>query len=232
MSEVESGIEYRKGLIDYKIAGDTVTGVSEFGCRKDGTDLAIKVVVIDDIYASAIHCQVDGEEKAWKLIGVDYYFGVTITPEYVETDPGDDAKTGTFEIAVQAYNYGTGDLPDPVEGISYVNKKEGTQSWWWYDNGLLGDDQIQEWREETINPNLVPPGTWEYEYIGEAVPSVYPNNFISDAYVLYKVESVFDLFTFVEGGGGLAEESGVYIKDVSAGDLSDDHVFLIIKVTT
>ena len=223
--EEESGIEYRKDGLDYQIAGDTDTGVSEFGCKKDGVDLAIKVVTLDEEYASDIHCQDAGEEKAWKLLGEDYYFGVTITPEYVETDPGDVAKTGTFVIAVQAYNYGTGDLPTPIAGTRYVNKKEGTQGWWWY-------AAESEWREETINPNLIPPETWEIEVIGVASPAIYHGNFISGGYVLYQGESVFDLFTFVEGGGGLVEESGIYVKAVVTGDLSEDHVFLIIKVST
>ncbi|MDO9465204.1 MAG: hypothetical protein Q7J67_07910 [bacterium] len=148
-----------------------------------------------------------------------YYFHVQLSPEYVETG-SPVLQTETFTIKVQCYNYGTSETKPEVEGERYVDKKEGTESWWHYVN--VGES-IDEWRKEKINPNCIAPEEWEKnDYTGEVSFGIN-----TSGYELYVGGEKLETLELVDGTGSI---SGVVIK-AEDGNIGDNHLFLIISAS-
>ncbi len=160
------------------------------------------------------------EGKSVKVrIGAGHYFHVSLSPEYVETS-GDPSQTQAFTITVQCYNYGTSETKPQVEGERYVDKKEGTESWWHYVND---EQDIDEWRKEKINPNCIAPEQWEKsDYTGEVSFGLN-----TSGYELYAGGEKLETLELIDGTGTI---SGAVIK-AKDGDISSNHLFLIISAS-
>ncbi|MFH1905216.1 MAG: hypothetical protein ABIK53_06830 [bacterium] len=152
-----------------------------------------------------------------------YYFHVQLSPEYVVTDGSEESQTQAFTITVQCYNYGTSETKPQVEGKRYVDKKEGTESWWHYINKA---QNIDEWRKEKINPDCIAPEEWgKSDYAGEVSFGI--ANIINNAYELYAGGEKLETLELVDGAGSI---SGVVIK-AEDGNIGDNHLFLIISAS-
>ena len=174
-----------------------------------------------ELYAKAFD-QAGNTKETYINVKIEktYYFHVQLSPEYVETG-SPVSQTQTFTLTVQCYNNGTGEL-QAEEGKKYVNKKAGTESWWWYNNGLSGDERVAEWRKEKINPNCIVPEQWEKSaYAGEVSFGLN-----TSGYELYAGGEKLETLELVDGTGSIS----VVIK-AEDGDIRNDRLFLIISAS-
>ena len=147
------------------------------------------------------------------------YFHVKLSPEYVETG-SPVSQTQAFTIKIQCYNYGTSETRPEVEGERYVDKKEGTESWWHYVNE---EQEIDEWKKEKINPDCIAPEEWgKSDYAGEVSFGIN-----TSGYELCAGGEKLETLKLVDGTGSI---SGVVIK-ANDGNIGDNHLFLIISAS-